>query len=348
MSVESLDAPPHPGQVVLANLEINDRCAFSVACGSTCYLNQVHVNRPVLGENLVFDAALSMIQRGDVIRHLAVVGKEAFESPSLLLDIAREYNEASPTKRPASLGVISASPSGIREWLPKFVGAPLSWLAVSVDVPHSGLRAGEPFRALDAALEGRKMGGTHAVAVNSTFRPDTMNDVLALSHRMRGKKLDQWALCPLMLSSGGSLRSTVSVEHLQQMIEKAAAVVDVAERVVVETDPSTLCALLGDNGWKNINTNLWRIEVKLPSGLWLFARTPKPGYFIRQRYDGALLSRQDFSRRGVTEGRYGQFRSGADINRALREMVIERTAAESAAGRNCAAAPEPIRMAVAA
>jgi hypothetical protein len=329
MSLESPTSPPRKMQVVLGNMEINDRCSYTVACGATCYLNRVHTNRPVLAEDKILESAKAMIGRGDVIRHLAVVGKEAFESARLLLKIAREFHKTSPSERPASLGVISASASGIKKWLPEFADSPLSWLAVSVDVAKSGLRAGDPFSVLKAALAGKSAGGTLAVAVNTTFRKETVDDVLGLSCELKGTRIKQWALCPLVLPLSGRMHSTVGIEQMERMIRGAGQVVDVAERVVIETDPATLRTLLGESIWRTVSTHVWRIEYLLPNGVWLFARSPEAGYFIRQRYDGALLSRLDFSRLGVTEGRYGQFRSGADIDIALKTMETERAVAEA-------------------
>lgn len=324
MSVESPTRPTRPSQQVLANLEVNDTCAFTATCGSTCYLNQVHVDRPALSSSSVLDAARALIRRGDVIRHLAIPGKEPFQSGGLVRLIAEEFHRTPVDARPASLGVISASTPGIRKWLPRLSDTPLCWLAVSVDVAGSGLRAGNPFDVLGAALAGRQAGGTGAVAVNTTFRTETIDDVLGLAPRLAKLEIDQWALCTLILPAGNSMVPAIDFPALERVIERLGAVSDAAAKVVVETDLSSLLRLVGGSSSSTIKTNVWRIETQLPNGVWLFARNPAPGYFLRVRYDGAILSRGDFMRRGVSSGRYGLFTEATDIDKALNRMDAER------------------------
>ncbi|MBL9144121.1 MAG: hypothetical protein JNM99_10625 [Verrucomicrobiaceae bacterium] len=328
MSLESITCPPKATQEVLVNLEINDRCAFTAACGETCYLNSVHVDHARIPSASVLAAARAFVARGDIVRHLAIPGKEPFETPELLLEIARAFHATPEVERPASLGVISASLPGIQQWLPKFDQAPLCWLALSVDVEGSGLRAGDPLRVLDAAVSGRTSGGTKAVAVNTTFTAETLEAVVSLATRLQDYAIDQWAVCPLMVPRGLSMHSVVSEGTLERLVLRLGKLTDVAARVVVETDPDSLRRLVGETRWNIINTNVWRIEVLLPNGVWLFARTPRPGYFIRMRYDGELLSRQQFATLGVRAGRYGTFRSYSDVDDALERMRQERIASE--------------------
>ena len=167
-----------------------------------------------------------------------------------------------------------------------------------------------------------------AVAVNTTFRAETIGDVLALGSKLRNNSIDQWALCPLMVRNGDEMHSGVSTQAIEPLIEQLGALSDVADRVVVETDPQTMRRLVGEATWHTMDLNVWRLEALLPNGVWLFARTPLPGYFLRVRYDGALLSRQDFNRIGLREGRYGFFRSGRDVEDALSRMDQERDDAE--------------------
>jgi hypothetical protein len=234
--------------------------------------------------------------------------------------------------------VISASIEGIKKWLPRFADAPLSWLAVSVDSADSGLRGGDAFKVLEAAKAGRAAGGVGELSVNSTFQEHTMEVVLGFAKRLSTANLAQWAICALAQPMDDEMRSSVTADMVARMIEKAAVVVDVAEKVVVETDPATLRALLGEETWRTVDTRKWRIEVRLPSGVWLFARAPEHGFFVRMRYDGQLLSRQDFARLNLLEGRYGQFREAEDINRAFAMMSAERAALSPA---NASSVPSP-------
>lgn len=324
MSVESSDRPGRPGQKVLGNLELNDRCAYTRTCGDTCFLNQVHVDRPALSPDAVYEAGVAMIRRGDVIRHLAFPGKEPFESGALLQRLTRAFHETPVASRPLSLGAISASAGGIALWLPRLSETPLCWLAVSMDVAGSGLRGGLHPEVLESALAGRRAGGTGAVAVNTTFRRETIAGALELASVLGPKNIDQWALCPLVVPDGTTMRSAVDYDTVEQMVERLGAVHDAAAKVVVETDLPTLQRLAADSWHNPLQTDVWRIEVKLPNGVWLFARNPSPGYFLRVRYDGEILSRLDFTQRGLKAGRYGRFKRGPEIDAALERMAVER------------------------
>lgn len=323
MSLETASCQLRRGQVVLANVEINNRCAFTNICES-CYLNLLESGTASLSEAQVLSATAAMIHHGAEINHFVVAGKEAFESGELLLAIAQQYWHQSHLTRPGSLGVLSASAPGIERWLPRFAKSPLSWLAVSVDADSSGLRAGDPFRVLNAALRGRDAGGTQALAVNTTFHDHSIDAVHAIGRHLHGLAIDQWTTSPLMLPVDGRMRTSVSLRAVEQMIRVAEELIDVADRIVVETELHILRNLVGAERWQTIDQHRWRVEVQLDSGVWLYARSPMPGFFLRIRHDGALMSKDDFTKVNLTAGRYGKFADPADIDAAMKRLANER------------------------
>lgn len=324
MSWENPLCPPNRRRVILANIEINNRCVFTKACADNCYLNAVRGGDQSISEQQVMEATSAMIRNGAEIRHLVAAGKEPFESPELLLRIAARFHAECEHQRPGSFGAISASVGGIRTWLPQMKPSPLDWLAVSVDAPASGMRAGDPFRVLDAAILGREAGGTKGVSVNTLYRKDTIGAVASIGKQLRGRAIDQWALAPLLQPVNGVMTSTEDFSTACEMINEAESLIDVARRVVVETELSTIQRFVGEDSWRQMGLDVWRVEVQLDSGVWLLARPPHPGFFIRLRHDGALLSKDDFTKIGLKAGRYGIYSSPEDIERAFVELQRER------------------------
>ncbi len=323
MSLETASCLPRKGQVVLTNIETNNRCAYTNTC-TNCYLNLVQSGTVTLPEDTIFEATTRLIKHGAEINHLVLSGKEPFESPELLMRIAHQYHSTPFGRRPASFGALSASVSGINHWLPRMPSTPLSWLAVSVDVDGSGLRAGDPFRVLNAAMKGRDAGGTEAVAVNTTFQESTLEAVAFVGESLRGKSIDQWTTSPLMLPVDGRMTSTATYSTTCRMIELASRLVDVASRVVVETELPFIRRMIGEDRWGKLDLHVWRIEVQLESGVWLFARSPAPGFFLRIRHDGALLSKEDFVNINLKIGSYGMYTDPTDIDLSMDQLRQER------------------------
>src|SRR5437764_82483 len=130
MSLEPVGRPISGEQVVLANVEINNRCAFTTVCADHCYLNLLRSGTATLPDESLCDAAIRLMEHGATLRHFVVAGKEPFSSPATLLKLAERYHSLAPAVRPGSLGVLSASAADIQRWLPKLRSTPLNWLAV--------------------------------------------------------------------------------------------------------------------------------------------------------------------------------------------------------------------------
>ena len=118
---------------VLVNIELNNVCANTPICGSTCYLNLMAAGKTgkALSPELVFAAACEVIEHGWDVRHLVLPGKEVWESATLLMQIAEAYHGAPSHKRPGSLGIVTASASGLRRYGGRLAETPLTWTATA-------------------------------------------------------------------------------------------------------------------------------------------------------------------------------------------------------------------------
>jgi hypothetical protein len=316
---------------LLINLELNNVCANTHICGSNCYLNVISEGKRMrpLPSTLVFSAASEIIANGWDVRHLVLPGKEVWESPELLLRIIEQFHAAPAHSRPGSLGIITASPVGLRQYANRLADSPLSWTAISMDTSETGLRSsGNNRLLLESALHLKEVRGTELLGVNTLVTGRNLEGVLQIGQELQRIGIDQWTLSPLLQPENGRMEPVLSNEEL----------VEITERVIVEFGGSSLnivfdhIDLLSLDSFTNTRKafhgreDRWRIEYELPDApnITLITGNMRPGYFLRLDWAGQLMSKEDF-RRIAQPGCYGHYTPGKCVRllEELRELRSE-------------------------
>ena len=82
---------------------------------------------------------------------------------------------------------------------------------------------------------------------------------------------------------------------------------DLRTTVSLDVDAATFERL---SGGQPVARDKWRSTFDLNESVRLTAKSPAPGYFFRLRFDGQLLSRDDFMQIGLEEGSFGAYSPG--------------------------------------
>ncbi len=313
MALEGFGSNERSDRQILFNLELNNRCSYSVACGNNCYLNVMAKGSPAesLTEEQIFEAANEVISQGEEVRHLAIVGKEPLESPELLLRILRRYHAASERIRPWKIGVITAAARRLSELAEDFISLPLDWLAVSVD-PSNLLRPNSNSRSLlQNALQLRKRGGVSRVGVNTCFDDSSWESALDIGKQVLSQGIDQWSIASHVMPRNGFMTSTTGRETLRRLVD--SLVRDFAEFdscIMLELDYSKLPTIFGNHPALKDHARHWRIEIPLSENVRVITPNPLPGFFLRFRHDGQLMSKDDFRKVGLRKGSCGHYEPG--------------------------------------
>jgi hypothetical protein len=300
---------------VLSNLEINNRCSFSSRCGAACYLNVVAplASREALPAEQVLAAARETIRNGWDVRHLGLPGKEVLESPALLFQILEEFHSTLADTRPGSVGIITAHAAALKHHSRQLAEVPLGWVAISMDTSDSGLRLPQNNKPLlENALRLKEAGGTKLLGVNTVLTADNLSEVVRIGQQLKGLGIDQWAVSPLLQPEQNRMESVLSVPRLREIVVRLAEEFGgTGFNIVVDLDFEMLCALVGDPRALASGAGRWRTEYQLPMApnIMLVAGNAKPAHFFRLRWDGQLMSKEDFRRVGI-DGSYGGYEPG--------------------------------------
>ena len=303
-------------RAVLVNLEINNKCSYTVTCGSNCILNATMPNSTPMPEKETLQAAFETIANGATVRHLAIPGKEPLESPELMLRILERYHNAPQSQRPGTIGIIT---SGLlmKKSTPIFREYPLNWMNLSVDTAASGLRVpGNSTRALDDALELRELGGLGKLGINTILTHDNIEDVIKTGRHLEDKGVDQWSVGGMLVSDGRSMVHTLNAaEHRELFGRVAAEFAGSKMQLLFVTDNVHIEQITGRQTPREALTR-WRTEIDVAPGIRAIALNPSEGYFFRLRWDGQLLRKSDFGKVGLKEGSYGGYAPGriADLS----------------------------------
>ena len=298
-----------PSRATLVNIEINNTCRFTKVCSDSCILNQVSPGAPSMSNELRLGAMEELCRVGNTVQHVALAGKEPFDTPDHLQEILKVFHQSSEENRPAQIGVITSGTS-LREHASWLAELPLSWCAVSIDTPHTGLRLLSENTAdevLDAALQLKRGGGAGAIGVNSVCTNTNTSALLELGEKIFRTDVDQWAISPLLQPQGRQMKSSMTTQSIEALIQKVADQLT-GSRVVFELTMDTLRELLGVS--PVLRADVWRVEVPITSHVSVMAGRTEPGYFFRLRHDGQLLAKSDFHTLGLQEGSYGRYHRG--------------------------------------
>jgi hypothetical protein len=265
-----------------------------------------------LAPALVYSAACEVIEHGWDVRHLVCPGKEVMESAPLLLRIAEAYHAAPSHKRPGSLGIITASASGLGRYGERLAETPLTWTAISMDAVETGLRTpGNNDLLFKSALEFKASGGTELLGVNTLLTEVNLETVLEIGRGLLRRGVDQWTLSPLLRPAvNGRMESVVPKARLDEITERIVLEFGGKDLEIV-FDHIDLAPPGGDLEALLAGQDRWRVEYKVPgaANVTLITGNARPGYFVRLDYTGQLMSKEDFRRIGRS-GCYGPYAPG--------------------------------------
>ena len=295
---------------VLCNYEVNKTCRFTTDCGSACILNQLAPRAAALNRATVEEAGREIINHGRSIRHVVIAGKEPLETPERIFPFLRAYHEQPPDLRPAAVGLLTSG-INLERHLETFGRYPLSWCIVSVDTEASGLRSSrssQKSQILQTLTELRTCGGAPLIGVNSVVPMGADAGLMALAEDIEAAGIDQWALSPLLVARRGAMKPTLPAPLLAQQLERIAKRLASLHTVVsLDVDADTFERL---SGGIPVQRDQWRTTLSLVGNVRMTAKNPDPGFFFRLRFDGQLLSHDEFMEIGLTQGAFGAYGEG--------------------------------------
>lgn len=302
-------------QRVLANIETTAVCGFTPVCGDRCILNIVNASAgaPLVAEAVLAEShELIASNYSNRVRHLAIAGKEPLASPEVFFAILRQWHAMPESRRPGTIGLITADAPALKMLSSRFTDTPVSWVNISIDTDAVGLRT--PANAtplLENALYLRRTGGTLAVGVNTLLSSTNLEHLIAIGRRLQSIGIDQWSIGPFLFPCNGRMESQVGSSDLLRALDRLTLEFGTSPmRIVFEVDHAQLFNLAGTNAQLGAFDNAWRYEYRFHPNVTVIATNPREGYFVRARWDGALLGKQDFRTVGLKEGQYGRYAPG--------------------------------------
>lgn len=312
---------------VLVNLEINNKCSYTVTCGDNCILNAIMPKSTPITELETLHAAFEIITNGATVRHFAIPGKEPLESPELLLKILHRYYGTPHEQRPGTIGIITSGLM-LKKNTPIFQAFPLNWMNLSVDTQATGLRVPQnSLKALDHALELKENGGVCKLGINTILTRDNIQDVIEIGKKLEERGVDQWSVGGMLVSDGKSMIHTLSASEHREFFGRITAEFSGSKmQVLFVTDNAHLDEITGKQA-PNEALPRWRTEIDMAPSIRVMALNPSEGYFFRFRWDGQLLKKSDFGKVGLKEGSYGRYSPGkiAELLKDFRNLRRDST-----------------------
>ncbi len=252
---------------------------------------------------------------GSLVRHYCMTGKEPFETPDTVVAISEAWHAAAVRNRCGTIGAITASPSGLASAVAELSDrAPLSWVLGSLDVAATGLRAVANNKALiGALLNARQAGAIGAFGINTLLTDENINDVMVLGRTLAKLSVNQWSIGPLMNPQRGRMVSGTNQETFLKFIELLVAsseFMDGPMEVTLSLEYPDLLRMVGESSRIEGNVSSWRYQYRISKYFALIALNPTPNRFLRARWDGELLSLEDFLTLGIKQGSYGTYSPG--------------------------------------
>lgn len=302
---------------VLVNLEINNRCQLTNICGENCILNTIASSIPsaqAMKPEQVLEAAFEVIENGQNVGPLALVGKEVLESPDVLFAILERYHSTPVEIRPQSIQIITSG-AQLRRHIDRFAELPLHGCFVSLDADPTGLHLPEQNRQLLTDLLCLKeRGGTNMSGVISVLDNTNTDALLELGAWVcsQGSLLDQWSIGQKLIEKNRKMVPGVSQAIVQRTFDHVVTELggegqSNINQILFELEYPTFNELFGET----IPPNSWRKACQIPgTNVWAVAQNANPGHFIRLRWDGQLISKQDLRQLGTVTGAHGRYRPG--------------------------------------
>lgn len=323
MAVGITNAPETLAQVevlgkrnVLVNQEVGSVCRMTNVCLNSCHLAWSHAlaGDALSTEDLVNGGVETFGHHAAaLVRHWGLAAKEPLQYASSVASVARAWHSASPELRPGTLGVLTAFPSALVEQSKTWKSTPLSWVLVSADPAGTELHPElQGNRVLEAATKARDSGGVRVIGCNTTVSGAVApEDLIQIGRRAEALGFDQWSLGGLYQPQGPRLEDTLSEKVFKSLLDLVVAEFSRSSMLVTLALSERLFAKwMG--GWEHVEPLLggWRLEKWISPNVVLIAPNPKPGHFLRLRWDGELLDQEDLLRVDCRHGVFGSYQPG--------------------------------------
>lgn len=310
---EALGLDPDGG--VQFNVALNDRCMLTHKCGQWCVLAHVDPERAVpMDAAMQRRALVELLEAGRAVRHVSICAKEPLESPEQLSFALEAYHRRPRSRRPQAVGMITNGlliPHHV-DWLAR---TPLDWAITSLDgMPRTHHRGAQLFPiTLRNILLLRDRGGARVIGVNTAFDGSDVGSILELGHLLESEGVDYWNLGQFLGPLDGRIQPTVDLPSCQRVLDAVAErFAHSPMRVVFELDEAKFDAVRAARPMAPIHMRGWRTEITYgAANIRVAAMNPKPGWFYRLRFDGAIMDKAEAYRvGGVREPAAGYYVPG--------------------------------------
>ena len=313
--VSQKHASSRPHQNVLLNSELGSACRLTNICLDNCFLHSSHrAAGPSLDADILLAGAMECLghESAATVRHWGLVAKEPLAYPDSVSKLAQAYHDTPENLRPGSLGVLTASIEGLKLQSPGWRSNPLSWVVVSVDPASTGLHPiSHQDKLMAAAIGARECGGVGLACVNTTVKAGQIEQGLAIGRRAKNIGMDQFSIGGLYKMDSGKMEDTVSYQGILEMIDGVIAeFAGTTFEVAVNVSPERFLELFGGFEECQADFERWRLERWIAPNICVLTANPRPGHFLRLRWDGELLNYEDLMNFGRRYGKFGTYHSG--------------------------------------
>lgn len=296
------------------SIEINAFCPFSgpKACGDRCVLQARKAPKELLlRPDEIGEMFQEILDCGNSIRHFGVPGMEPLASPNILFDLLDRYHNRRPDERPLTFNVITSG-YGLSEAIPRFRELPIGALIISVDdTPFTGLRTdGAGDAALKNGLLLREQGGCAHLCVNTVLNDRNASSVLTISRQVHALGVDQMLVSPQVSPYGSLLKPTLSQEEIIAFAHMAAAdqkLQGLNLFVCVESG----AFVDSDLEMPLIDPLEWSARVPLGDSSVSLLVLNYEAPFVRVRWDGQMLLRNELMTIGLQQSKVGRYQPGS-------------------------------------
>lgn len=312
---------------VLCNWEPTSACRLTPVCGTACILASTHSAAGPEMPRARMEALIDEMLFGPTaaaFRHILAGAKEPTQAPALMRRFARGWHSLPRSKRALSIGLITASPTGLRELAAMLADTPLTFALISVDSAASGLRTVTNNAALlSAAVEARNIGGIEKFGVNTTIvDPENLTAIEGIGREVQRAGAAQWTLAGFCRPVGGEMRPVLNLDGYNRVIEWVDEKFrDQGLRITLDMPFDIFNSLARSQGFADIGR--WRLEHPLLPHLEAQTLAMAPGTFVRVRWDGRMMSLNDIMREGGSDGRYGTYQPGC-LSEVAAKLAAER------------------------
>lgn len=316
------------GRSVLVNFEPTSACALTNSCGNACILAHLHKHAAPEMPRGRMESLIEELMSGPGsahARYVVAAAKEPTEAPDMMKRFARLWHESPATQRALSIGMITASPLGVRNLCRELVDTPLGFALISVDTDRTGLRTQPNNHALlKATSEAVKMGGLGKFGVNTLVASmEDLPAIEAIGRAVHAAGAEQWTLGSFLEPGPHRMVPVLDMSDYLQLVEWAdQTFASSGLRITLDAPSDVFHALAPHN--PTPTAGRWRYEQRLTSTVEVQTLPLQPGFFLRVRWDTQQIALRELLEIGTVKGRYGAYTPGR-LAQTMRQVVGEQS-----------------------